>query len=61
MFGILAAASTTNIDTGTVTETINLAKQCMSLFTEFPLNVFLIGGLCGLGFGLFKMAKRAAK
>lgn len=61
MPGILATGSTAAIDTGSVTEVINLAKQCMGLFTEFPLNVFLIGGLCGLGFAIFKKAKHAAK
>lgn len=55
------AASTSTIDSGAVTEVINLAKQCMGLFTEFPLNVFLIGGLCSLGFSIFKRAKHAAK
>lgn len=53
--------TTTVIDSGLVTELIDLCKTCMGLFTEFPLNVFLIAGLVGIGFGIFKMAKRAAK
>ncbi|MDE6913369.1 MAG: hypothetical protein K2P35_06705 [Lachnospiraceae bacterium] len=60
MHGILASSSPA-IDSGSVTEVINLAKQCMGLFGEFPLNIFLIGGLCTLGFAIFKKAKSAAK
>lgn len=60
MLGILATGST-SIDTGTITELLNLAKQCMGLFTEFPLNIFLIGGLVSIGFGIFRSAKRAAR
>ena len=47
------------IDTGIVNELINLVKTCMGLFAEFPLNVLLIAGLCGVGFGLFRGAKSA--
>lgn len=54
-------ATTAVIDSGLVTELINLCKTCMGLFTEFPLNVFLIAGLVGIGFGIFRMAKRAAR
>jgi hypothetical protein len=61
MHGILASSTGSAIDSGSVTEVINLAKQCMGLFSEFPLNIFLIGGLCTLGFAIFRNAKRAAK
>lgn len=52
---------TAAIDSSLVTEVISLVKSCMGLFTDFPLNVFIIGSLAGLGFGLFKKAKKAAK
>ncbi len=62
MAGIsVLAAEGASISTATVTELINLCKQCMGLFTEFPLNIFLIGGLVGIGFGIFRSAKRAAR
>lgn len=47
--------------TTTMTSLIDLCKQCMGLFTEFPLNLFLVGGLVGIGFGIFSTAKHAAK
>lgn len=59
--GVLATGSSTTIDTSAISELLNLCKQCMGLFTEFPLNIFLIGGLVGIGFGIFKAAKRAAR
>lgn len=56
--GVIAAS--TAIDASLVTELINLVKTVMGLFSEFPLNIILIGSLCGLAFGLFRKAKRAA-
>lgn len=56
---ILLSGSSAVIDTSIVTELINLVKTCMGLFSEFPLNVLLIAGLCGVGFGLFRGAKSA--
>lgn len=49
------------IDSALITELLNLCKQVMGLFTEFPLNVFLIAGLVGIGFGIFRNAKRSAR
>lgn len=51
----------TLIDSGIITELLNLCKSCMSLFSEFPLNVYLITGLVGIGFGIFAIAKRASR
>lgn len=48
------------INTGIVTELVNLVKNVMGLFSEFPLNVLLIASLCFVAFGLFKRAKAAA-
>lgn len=45
------------IDTNIVTELVNLVKNVMSLFSEFPLNVLLIAGLCFVAFGLFGKAR----
>lgn len=48
------------INVALVTELLNLCKLCMGLFSEFPLNVYLISGLAGIGFGIFAKAKRAS-
>lgn len=49
-----------SIDTAVVTELVNLVKTVMGLFSEFPLNVLLVAGLCFVAFGLFSRAKGAA-
>ena len=53
-------SATPAIDTSIVTELVNLVKNVMSLFSEFPLNVLLIASLCFVAFGLFSRAKSAA-
>ena len=45
MGGIIATGESV-IDSGLVTELVNLVKTVMGLFTEFPLNVLLIASLC---------------
>lgn len=57
---VVADASTSVINTGIVNELVNLVKNVMGLFSEFPLNVLLIASLCFVAFGLFKRAKAAA-
>ena len=59
MGGIIATGESV-IDSGLVTELVNLVKTVMGLFSEFPLNVLLIASLCFVAFGLFSRAKRAA-
>lgn len=54
------AEGTPLIDTNIVTELVNLVKSVTGLFSEFPLNVLLIAGLCFVAFGLFGRAKSAA-
>lgn len=53
--------TSTVIDSALISELLALCKQVMGLFSEFPLNVFLIASLVGIGFGIFKAAKRAAR
>lgn len=57
---VAADTSTSVINTNIVTELVNLVKNVMGLFSEFPLNVLLIASLCFVAFGLFKRAKAAA-
>ncbi len=45
---LMGADGVSVIDSALVAEIINLCKTCMGLFTEFPLNVILIAGLCGI-------------
>ena len=54
-------ATVNPIDENLVNSLINLAKACMGLFTEFPINIILIGGLAGVAFGLIRKAKKTAR
>ncbi len=54
---LLAAA----IDTSIVAELVTLITTIAGLFTIFPINVFLVGSIVGLGFTIFKKAKKSAK
>lgn len=56
----MVTAGTTVIDTALVAEIVALVKTVMGLFSEFPLNVLLISGLCFVAFGLFARARHAA-
>ena len=60
MFRFIPMIAESNIDSGLVTELLNLVKTMMGLFTEFPLNILLIASLAGVGFGIFGIARRAA-
>ena len=57
----ILAAGETALDISLVSSLIDLCKQCMGLFSSFPLNLFLVGGLVTLGFGIFSAAKHAAR
>lgn len=61
LMNMVAAEGTTVINSTLVGELLDLCKQVMGLFSEFPLNVFLITGLVGIGFGIFRKAKRSAR
>lgn len=50
-----------SIDSAIVTELINLCKSCMGLFSEFPMNVLLVGSLIGIGFRIFRNASGSVK
>jgi len=43
-----------------VSQTVELVRSVMALFTEFPLNVLLIASLCFVAFDLFSRARSAA-
>lgn len=59
--GVVLAEGAAAIDTGIVTELLELIKSLLSLFTVFPLNIFLVASLVGVAFGIFRMAKGASK
>lgn len=61
MTPILAEAAAGSLDISLVNSLIDLCKTCMGLFTSFPLNLFLVGGLVTVGFGIFQNAKHAAR
>ena len=58
---VMATETTTAIDMNIVSMLIELVKELLTLFTVFPLNIFLVAGLVGIGFGIFKRAKSASK
>lgn len=45
------------IDTNLVTSVIGVTKEALGLFSTFPLNVFLIASIIGIGIGVFKKLK----
>lgn len=57
---VLAASGAESLTTNTST-LIDLVKAAMGLFSEFPLNIILVGALVGVAFGIFRKAKKAAK
>ena len=62
MLHMVAEAGTTiSFDTAWMTQLINIVKTVLTLLVEFPCNLFLAGGLAGLGFTIFRKAKRTAK
>ena len=38
-----------------------MVKSVMALFSEYPLNIYLVCGLACVAFGVFRAAKGAAK
>lgn len=59
MLKVFLTDGATQIDTSIVNELLDLVKSVMGLFSEFPLNVILIAGLCIVAFRLFRAARRA--
>lgn len=57
---ILASAEGA-LDTGLVTSMVGVVKSVMGLFTEYPMNIYLIGGIIVLALGIFARAKRTTK
>lgn len=59
---ILAAETAAGtLDISLVNSLIDLCKNVMGLFSNFPLNLFLVAGLVTVGFGIFRSAKHAAR
>lgn len=58
---LVADATAGTLDISLVGTLIDLCKSVMGLFNIFPLNLFLVAGLVGVGFKIFTSAKSAAK
>ncbi len=58
---MVAEGSAIAFDTAWMTQLIEIVKTVLGLLVEFPCNLFLAGGLAGLGFGIFRKAKRTAR
>lgn len=59
MLQLFADGPVATLDQSLVTELINLCKTCMGLFSEFPMNLLLVASLVGIGFAIFRNAKRS--
>lgn len=60
IFTVVAEAAGTGLDTGIVTQLMDLVKTVMGLFSVFPLNILLVGSIIGIPFAIFRKAKGAA-
>lgn len=49
------------INSSLITEIVNVAKELLGLLTEFPLNVFVVASIAGIGFSFLRKAKRVAR
>ncbi len=58
---LVAEAGGLTLDTSLISTLLEVCKQVMGLLAEFPLNFILVGSFIGMGFGIFRMAKRAAR
>lgn len=54
-------SGTGTLDVSLVETLLDLCRSVLTLFTIFPLNLFLVGGLVFLAFNIFRSAKKAAK
>lgn len=58
---VLLTDTTTGIDMTVVDAIVEVFRTIINMFTIFPLNVFLTGGVIGLVIGIFKKLKKASK
>lgn len=42
-------------------EIIGVAQDLLGLLTNFPLNVFVVASIAGIGFSFLRKAKRVAR
>ncbi len=49
------------INSGLINEIIGVAQSLLGLLTEFPLNVFVVASIAGIGFSFLRKAKRVAR
>ena len=61
MLQLFAEGAVATLDQSLVIELINLCKTCMGLFSEFPMNLLLVASLVGIGFAIFRNAKRSVR
>jgi len=57
---ITIAEAAPGLDTNLLTQFLSLVKSVMGLFGEYPLNIYLLSGLCAIAFGVFAIARRAS-
>ena len=59
MLGFLATG-TTGLDMTVIDEVVEVTKTVISLFTIFPLNIFLGASILGIGITIFSALRHSA-
>lgn len=49
------------INSDLIGEIIGVAQNLLGLLTAFPLNVFVVASIAGIGFSFLRKAKRVAR
>lgn len=57
LISMSAGTTPATIDTGLVSSVIGVTREALGLFSTFPLNVFLVASVIGIGIGVFKKLK----
>ena len=60
MLNALATATTSGLDMTIIDEVVEVTKTVISLFTIFPLNIFLGASILGIGITIFSQLRHSA-
>jgi len=49
------------IPTNLLTELLDMVEDLLGIFSLYPLNLFLLGSVIGIGFAILRRAKKVAR